>query len=110
MMTHQIGIQAMVLAYVMACYLGVLMWLYMLKRYTLIAIVDVAKDLLPYLLAISISMAITVFVLMQLSLGVVAAFCLKISLTAMIYLALMHYFNSIIFREVVTYFLRRKNE
>ena len=110
MMTHQVGIQAMVIAYVMTCYLGVLMWLYMLKRYTLITIVDVAKDLLPYLLAISISMAITVFVLMQLSLSVVAAFCLKISLTAMIYLSLMHYFNSIIFREVVTFFLRRKNE
>ena len=110
MMTHQIGIQAMVIAYVMTCYLGVLIWLFMIKRYTLITIVDVAKDLSPYLLALSFSIAITSLILMQLSVSIFAVLLLKILLTAMIYLALMHYFNSIIFREVVTFLLKRKNE
>ena len=82
----------------------------MIKRYTLITIVDIAKDLSPYLLALSFSIAITSLILMQLSVSIFAVLLLKVLLTAMIYLALMHYFNSIIFREVVTFLLKRKNE
>ena len=107
--TQKIGIQTMVVAYVLTCYFGVFMWLIMIMRYTLITIIDVVKDLFPYLLSILLSIAISSFIVMQLSISVFAIFCLKVLLTAMIYLALMHYFNSIIFREVVTFFLRRKN-
>jgi O-antigen/teichoic acid export membrane protein len=99
------GILPMIGAYVVCCFIGLLMWHYFVNKFIGIRLKHVLKDILPYLLIT----AGCFFVAWLATLGIKNPYLLcslKIGIVAILYVLIMKYSNSIIFKESVEFLIR----
>ncbi|MDO5429825.1 lipopolysaccharide biosynthesis protein [Parabacteroides sp.] len=96
------GIYPMVVAYILVFYVGLIYWHICVSRYIPISLVDIIKDVLPYLCAILMALA-SAYILTVWIENIYVLFFSKIFIVAMVYICIMWLGNSVIFRESVAY-------
>ena len=102
---YPLGIYAMVIGYIGVYYLGLFFWHYFVQKLMPIRFLDIVKDLLPYLLIVSIAFLFSYFMVDYVE-GMAFRLFLKIGIVAIIYIFVLWKMNSVIFRESIG-FLRK---
>lgn len=100
------GIYPMVIAYIISFFIGLLFWHYFANKLIGLRIMDVLRDILPYLVITLGVFVITYFVTIRLE-NMYILFGAKIFVAIFLYITAMWCGNSIMFKECVQY-LRRK--
>lgn len=100
------GIYPMVIAYIVSFFIGLLFWHYFANKLIGLRIMDVLRDVLPYLVITLGVFVITYFVTIRLE-NIYILFGTKIFVAIFLYITAMWCSNSIMFKECVQY-LRRK--
>ncbi|WP_298551933.1 lipopolysaccharide biosynthesis protein [uncultured Parabacteroides sp.] len=95
---YPLGIYAMVIGYIGMYYLGLFFWHYFVQKLIPVRFLDIIKDLLPYLLIVSVAFLFSYFVVSYVE-GMVLRLFLKIGIVAIIYIFILWKMNSVIFRE-----------
>ena len=96
------GIYPMVVAYIIVFYVGLIYWHICVSRYIPISLVDIIKDVLPYLCAVLMALA-SAYILTVWIENIYVLFFSKIFIVAMVYVCIMWLGSSVIFRESVAY-------
>lgn len=99
---YPLGIYMMVIGYIGVYYLGLLFWHYFVQKLIPIRSLDIIKDLLPYLLIVSVALLFSYFVVGYVEDMVLRLF-LKIGIVAIIYIFVLWKMNSVIFRESIVF-------
>jgi O-antigen/teichoic acid export membrane protein len=100
------GIFPMLIAYVACYFIGILMWHYFVNKLIEIRISHVLKDVLPYLL-ITAGCFFVAWFASQFTQSLYLRAVLKISITAILYIVIMKYSRSIIFKESLLFLTNR---
>lgn len=107
-MLFSFGIFYMVIGYLISCFIGLYFWHYFVNKLIGIKLVQVIKDISPYLFSILISFSVTFFVCDYFVLNIYIAFATKILLSAVLYIFIVWIGNSVIFRESITFLLKKR--
>ncbi|WP_299360455.1 oligosaccharide flippase family protein, partial [uncultured Parabacteroides sp.] len=97
------GIYSMVIGYVCTYYIGLLYWHCFVKNILSINVFDIIIDILPYIGAIFVSFFIANLLILHIE-NLYISFLLKFVISAIVYCLIMWYGDSIIFKEVLSYF------
>lgn len=100
--TFSFGIYPMVVSYLLVFYIGLIYWHVCVNRYISISLIDIIKDILPYLGAVSVSL-ISAYILTIWIENIYVLFFLKIFIVALVYVCIMWLGNSVMFRESMAY-------
>jgi len=100
------GIFLTVIAFISINFAGLIFWHYFTNKLIGLRILDVLKDICPYLLTAVISMLIAFFATANLD-NLYLKMSLKILITAVLYLSVMWKSNAVIVREFVNYIMRK---
>lgn len=100
--TFSFGILWMVTAYVASFFIGLLGWHYFANKLIGLRLWSVIKDVLPYFLITVVSLSATWAITYRIE-NMYVLFAAKIILAAFIYVAIMWYSDSVIFRESIKY-------
>ena len=101
------GIFQMVIAFLCINFAGLLFWHYFTNKLIGLSILEVLKDICPYLFTTILSILAAYFATIYID-NVFVKVSLKILITAVIYLFVMWKSNSVIVRECFNYFMRKK--
>lgn len=101
------GIYYMVLTFVIINILWLFVWHYFVNKYIMISILNVAKDILPFCFISLMILCITYFVTNSIS-NIYMLILVKILLAIFLYVFFMYLAGSVIFKEVLSFFLKRK--
>ena len=96
------GIYVMVIGYIGVYYASFLYWQYFTRKHVPVRAFQIVKDIIPYLGASLIAIAIASFVLMHIS-NIYIIFALKIIVVAIIYAAILWIGGSTIFKDAIRY-------
>ena len=96
------GIYPMVVGYIGVYYIGLLYWHYFVNNILSIKIIDIIKDMIPYVIAVLISFLIAYLLTLYIE-NIYISFLLKIMIVSIVYCSIMWYANSIIFKEILNY-------
>jgi O-antigen/teichoic acid export membrane protein len=102
------GIFPMLIAYVACGFVGILIWQYFANKLIGIRLWQVLKDVMPYLLITSGCFFIAWLVTRNVQ-NVYLLFSLKIAVTAALYVLIMKYSRSTIFKESMAFLMKREN-
>ncbi|WP_148479372.1 lipopolysaccharide biosynthesis protein [Parabacteroides johnsonii] len=102
------GIFYMVVGYLISCFIGLSFWHYFVNKLIGIKLIQVIKDIFPYLFSILISFSITFFVCDYFLIDLYIVFVTKILLSAVIYFFIAGIGNSVILRESVNFLLKKR--
>lgn len=105
--TLSFGLYYMVLAFVIVNILWVFVWHYFAWKCIKIRLFDVAKDVLPYLLITLAVMTVTYFITYSID-NIYILLVTKIVTAGTLYSLIMWLSNSVIFREIIHFLLKRK--
>ena len=98
----------MVVGYLISCFIGLSFWHYFVNKLIGIKLIQVIKDIFPYLFSILISFSITFFVCDYFLIDLYIVFVTKILLSAVIYFFIAGIGNSVILRESVNFLLKKR--
>lgn len=101
-----LGIYSMVIGYISAYYVGLLYWHYFANKLLSINLLDIAKDVFPYIVSILFSFLMAYLLTLYVD-NMYVAFLLKVLIVVIVYCSIMWYGNSIVFKEALNYL---KNE
>lgn len=101
------GIYPMVLGYIITYYIGLLFWHYWVHLLIGVELFQIMKDIMPYLAAICFSILISYFIAGMFS-NVILVFILKIIITAIMYLSVLWFGNSVILKDTLSYLLKKR--
>jgi O-antigen/teichoic acid export membrane protein len=105
--TLPFGFYYMVLAFVIVNVLWVFIWHYFAWKCIKISLIDVAKDILPYLIATLGVMLITYFTTLSIE-NIYFLLPAKIIIAALLYCLIMWLSKSVIFKEIIHFLLKKK--
>ena len=100
------GIYFMVVGFVIANVIGLLLWHIIINRVVSINLFSVIKDIIPYFVSILVSIIVCHYVLFFME-NIFLLFTLKILIVSVLYMAIMNYGNSIIFKECISFLLKK---
>ena len=103
-----LGIYQMVFGYIISYYIALLYWHYNCNKILKISLFVLIKDMFPYLLFSILSIMIA-YLITNLFFNIYIVLILKILITASVYVFLLWYFDSVIFKELFSFVLRRIN-
>jgi len=98
------GTLPMVIGYVIANYVGILIWHHYVKKLTGLRLRDVIKDIFPYLGLTVLCFAITWLITFKID-NIYFLLVSKIIIAALFYIAALKYSNSVIFKESVDFLI-----
>jgi O-antigen/teichoic acid export membrane protein len=101
------GIFPMVGIYVFIYFIGLLIWHHFVNKLIGLTLLDVIKDILPYLLTSLGAFSIVWFLIRGIE-NIYLLFALKISIVGIIYIAVLYGSNSVIFKESIEFFKGKK--
>lgn len=93
-------------AYISIYFLGILFWHYCASRLIGLDLINVIKDMLPYMLATFLSFFIAWLLTYQIE-NMLLLLILKIFLSALSYVIIMWMSNSVIFKEILIYLIKK---
>jgi O-antigen/teichoic acid export membrane protein len=99
---YPFGIFPMVIAYIISNFLGLLVWNYHVNKLIGLKLWQVIKDIAPYLIVAIGSIAIAWFVTAKIE-NIMLRFISKIIITALIYICVMWFSDSVIVKESVSF-------
>ena len=102
------GIYSMIIGYVIVYYVSLLYWHYFVNKILPITILDIIKDIVPYIGAIFVSFLSAHVVVLYIE-NVYITFFLKIIITMIVYCCIMWFGNSSIFKETLNYIKNEAN-
>lgn len=102
------GIYYMVLAFVVVNVLWMFIWHYFVNTCFEIRLFEVLKDILPYFFITLLVLSITYISTNQIS-NLYVLLILKILLASFLYSVIMYFTNSVIFKESVSYLLKKRS-
>lgn len=97
------GIYYMLSAYISVYFLGILFWHFFASRLIGLSLISVIKDISPYLLATVLSFLIAWLFTLRIE-HLLVLLVLKILISALSYITIMWFGNSVIFKEMLAYF------
>ena len=103
---YYFGIYFMVVGFVIANVIGLLLWHIIINRVVSINLFSVIKDIIPYFVSILVSIIVCHYVLFFME-NIFLLFTLKILIVSVLYMAIMNYGNSIIFKECISFLLKK---
>ncbi|WP_302026386.1 lipopolysaccharide biosynthesis protein [Parabacteroides johnsonii] len=101
-----LSIYWMILGYICVYYLGILMWHYYMNKIIHVSLYDVIMDVIPYALALSISVVISAVIVGFVE-NIYIVFVFKLFFVSIIYLAILYWGNSVIFKESIEYMKKK---
>ncbi len=107
LLLHSYGIFFMLFVYIVILFISSLGWIHLAKKCIDITLIDIIKDMVPYLL-ITFTVLLLAWILTININNVYIRFILKIAIASSLYLTVMRYSNSTIFRESIN-FLKKRN-
>lgn len=97
------GIYLMVIGYIGVYYVGLLYWHYFANEILSINLLDIIKDVLPYIGVTFVSFLLA-YILTLFIINIYIVFLLKMLISVVVYCSIMWYGNSIVFKESINYF------
>lgn len=104
---HQYGIQTMVIAYTLFVIAWLVVWQWMIKRFTGLGFFDVFKDIVPFMGCAALTMVITYF-LTQLIENIYLLLGVRLLVAASIYFGIMKVLKVKILNECIAFAKRKK--
>lgn len=102
-----LGIFYMVIGYLFSCFIGLYFWHYSVNKLIGIKLIQVIKDIFPYLFALLISFSVAFFICNYFVVDLYIAFATKILLSAVLYIFIVWAGDSVIFRESIAFLLKK---
>lgn len=99
---HQYGIQIMVIAYTVFIIAWLLVWQWMMKRVAGLRFLDVAKDILPFMLCAAATMVVTYFMTRSLQ-NIYLLLLVRLLVSATIYFCIMKLLKVQILEECIAF-------
>lgn len=99
---HQYGIQTMVIAYTVFIIAWLLVWQWMMKRVAGLRFLDVAKDILPFMLCAAATMVVTYFMTRSLQ-NIYLLLLVRLLVSATIYFCIMKLLKVQILEECIAF-------
>ena len=99
---HQYGIQTMVIAYTLFIIVWLLVWQWMMKRVAGLRFLDVAKDILPFMLCAAATMVVTYFMTRSLQ-NIYLLLLVRLLVSATIYFCIMKLLKVQILEECIAF-------
>ena len=99
---HQYGIQTMVIAYTLFIIAWLLVWQWMMKRVAGLRFLDVAKDILPFMLCAAATMVVTYFMTRSLQ-NIYLLLLVRLLVSATIYFCIMKLLKVQILEECIAF-------
>lgn len=99
---HQYGIQTMVIAYTLFIIAWLLVWQWMMKRVAGLRFLDVAKDILPFMLCAAATMVVTYFMTRSLQ-NIYLLLLVRLLVSAIIYFCIMKLLKVQILEECIAF-------
>ena len=99
---HQYGIQTMVIAYTVFIIAWLLVWQWMMKRVAGLRFLDVAKDILPFMLCAAATMVVTYFMTRSLQ-NIYLLLLVRLLGSATIYFCIMNLLKVQILEECIAF-------
>jgi O-antigen/teichoic acid export membrane protein len=96
------GIYPMVISYIFVCFIGLSIWQYYLKKLIGLRLRDVLKDIFPYL-TITLGCLFVAWFLTRNIQNLYILLSSKIAITALLYILIMKFSNSVMFKESMDY-------
>ena len=100
------GIYFMVVGFVIANVIGLLLWHIITNRIISINLFSVIKDIMPYFTSTLVSIVICYYVLFFME-DTILLFVSKIFVVSILYVAIMNYGNSVVFKECIFFLLKK---
>lgn len=101
------GMNVMLIVYTAVNILWIFVWQYFAHKHIGLRLIDVLKDILPYLMITIVVMTAAMFVASYTE-GLLLSLFVKIVVAATLYILLLYQFNSVVFSECINYLLKRK--
>lgn len=101
------GMNVMLIVYTAVNILWIFVWQYFAHKHIGLRLIDVLKDILPYLMITIVVMTAAMFVASYTE-GLLLSLFVKIVVAATLYILLLYQFNSVVFNECMDYLLKRK--
>ena len=96
----------MVVGFVIANVIGLLLWHIITNRIISINLFSVIKDIMPYFTSTLVSIVICYYVLFFME-DTILLFVSKIFVVSILYVAIMNYGNSVVFKECIFFLLKK---
>lgn len=103
------GIFSMVIAYLSVYFVMLFICHYYVRKIIELKYIEVLKDILPFLIITIVSLAVAWIITRNIS-NIYLLFLSKICITAISYTLIMWKSNAVVFKESITFLLKRKNE
>lgn len=108
LVSYRFGLEVMLTAYTAINILWLLVWQYFARKHVGIRLIDVLKDIAPYAVLSTVVMALTIFVSLPLNGMPLLSLAVKVLFAVSLYCCILWKFNSIVFRECITYLFKYK--
>lgn len=105
--SHRYGMNTMLIVYTAINILWLLVWQFFAKKHIGLRLIDMLKDIMPYL-SITILVMIAAMFVASFVEGLLLSLLIKIAVAATFYILLLHQLNSVVFNECINYLLKRK--
>ena len=109
--TYPLGIYAMVICFILMNFIGLLIWYYFVHQLVGLRLIDILKDILPYLAVTLFSLGIAWLVTRNIQ-NIYFLIISKILISAIIYIFVLKISHSVMFRESMEFFVeffRKRN-
>ena len=104
-----LGVYYMVLAFVVVNLAWLFVWHYFVAKQIRIRLVDVFKDIMPFLLLSLISLCICFISTLFLAVNnIYMLFMLKLLIVSALYIAMLYFSGAVIFKEVLSFLRKRQ--
>ena len=104
-----LGVYYMVLAFVVVNFAWLFVWHYFVAKQIRIRLVDVFKDIMPFLLLSLISLCICFISTLFLAVNnIYMLFMLKLLIVSALYIAMLYFSGAVIFKEVLSFLRKRQ--
>jgi O-antigen/teichoic acid export membrane protein len=108
MVLFPFGIFPMIIAYVLCYFIGIGIWHYFVNKLTGLRLWQVLKDILPYL-GITVGCLLIAWILTSPIRNIYLLLVSKVAIVAILYILIMKFSGSAIFKESVEFILKRIN-
>lgn len=104
-----LGIYQMVIGYVLTYYIGIGVWHIYVNKVMKLSIFSIIKDVSSYFISVALSIIVAYSVVYWLE-NIYIIFFLKILIVALVYVMIMYFGKSVIFKESLSFILERLNK
>ena len=103
--TYSLGIFAMVISFILMNFVGLLIWLYFVHQLTGLRLIDIFKDILPYLAITLFSFGIAWLITRNIQ-NIYFLIVSKIVISAILYIFVLKISHSVMFEESMEFFVQ----